>query len=371
MSTEIPAGRTAVELARPAVLAIEPYVWEMSNQEIAARYGVDAARVVRFDTNTSPLPPPSLPRALREIEAAPAVNEYYDSTYAALTTAIGEYAGLPREHLVVGAGADEILDIISKTFVDPGDIVVLPQPTYAMYRIAVQAMDASVRVVPMNADFTFDVEAIISSCEGAKLVFLCNPNNPTGIALPAGQVERIASRVDCILVVDEAYAEYSGECALPMLQRYPRMIVVRTLSKAFSLAGARVGYAACAPEAVDLLNRVRPPQSVSYMSVVLAEKAVRDTSAMRANVEQLLQERVWLATALNEIGLSVYPSCANFVLARASSAQIVARMHAACLQAGLVMRTFAAGSPLESCVRVTARVRDDNERLVETLRAAL
>jgi histidinol-phosphate aminotransferase len=371
MSVESVIDGAASRLARTPVLALEPYVWEMTNLEVAERYGVDSSRVVRFDTNTSPLPPASLSHAMREIEAAPVVNEYYDSTYVVLTRAIGEYIALSPEHLVVGAGADEVLDIICKTFVDPGDPVVIPQPTYAMYRILAQGMGAGVRSVPMSHDLRFDADAIIAASAGAKLVFLCNPNNPTGMGLPAAQVERIASEVDCMLVVDEAYAEFWGESVLPSLHRHPRLIVVRTFSKAFCLAGARVGYAACSPEVAGLLNRVRPPQSVSCMSVVLAEKAVRDVAGMRANVDALLRERNWLSAALEGLGLTMYPSDTNFVLARVSSARIVARMQTACLQAGMVLRTFAAGSPLESCARITARSHEDNERLISTLRAAL
>ncbi len=371
MSTESATQSIASRLARPAVLGIEPYIWEMSNLEVAARYGLDAAHVVRFDTNTSPLPPVSFSSAIRDIEAVPSVNEYFDSSYATLVRAIGRYAGLPGENLVVGAGADEILHIISRTFVDPADHVVIPQPTYAMYRVGAQESGARITSVPMNPDLSLDVDALIEASAGAKLVFLCNPNNPTGLRLPTAEVERLAREADGIVVVDEAYAEFSGESVLPALHRYPRLVVVRTFSKAFCLAGARVGYAACSAEIAGLLNRVRPPQSVSYMSVVVAEKAVGDVAAMRANVDGVLRERTMLAAALEDLGLAPYPSHANFVLARASSAQIVARMRAACLQHGLVLRTFAPGSPLESCVRITVRARQDNERLLETLQTVL
>jgi histidinol-phosphate aminotransferase len=367
MSAESAIERAATELARPAVVAIEPYVWEMSNLEVAARFGVDAAKVVRFDTNTSPQPPESFSNAMRALEAAPAVNEYYDSSYSTLVSAISRYIGVPPANLVVGAGADEVLDIITKTFLDPGDLVVVPQPTYAMYRIGVQSMGARARLLPMNLDFSLEIDAIIAAGAEAKLIFLCNPNNPTGMRLPVAEVERLAAQANCILVVDEAYAEFSGESIVPVLHRYPRLIVVRTFSKAFCLAGARIGYAVCSTKIAELLNRVRPPQSVSYMSVVLAEHAVNNTSGMKANVASLLREQEFLSTALKRLGLDLYPSFTNFVLARASSAQIVAQMQAACLRQGMVLRTFAAGSPLESHVRITARSHRDNERLLEAL----
>src|SRR5258708_17767179 len=163
MWTERDVAGQLARMARPAIRAIEPYVWEASNHEIAARFDIDASQVIRFDTNTSPLPPPSLPSVLRMVEADPRVNEYFDAAYTSLVHALSEYIGLQPDHLLIGAGADEVLDVVAKTFLDPGDVVVLPVPTYAMYRIHSQAQGASIRLVDAHTDLGFDIDALIDA----------------------------------------------------------------------------------------------------------------------------------------------------------------------------------------------------------------
>ena len=358
-------------LARPTTLAIEPYVWEPSNHEIAARFGIDPSTVVRFDTNTAPLPPPCLPDVLRQVAADPRVNEYFDSSYTSLAAAVSSYTGYGPEHLVIGAGADEILDIVAKTFLNPGDVVVVPVPTYAMYRIVSQTMDADVRTVPSLPDLGFDVDAIIEAASDAKLIFLCNPNNPTGKRVSADEVTRLVRAVNCVVAVDEAYAEFSGDSVLQLVKSEPRLIVIRTLSKAFCLAGARLGYAVCAPETAELANRMRPPNSISYITAVLSEASVRDLHSMRANVARLIAEREWLGDSLARLGLEITPSSTNFVLARAASKDAATAIYGACLSHGLVLRFYEANPLLNSYLRITARRREDNERLVSTIESAL
>jgi histidinol-phosphate aminotransferase len=363
------AVRGIAELARPAALAMEPYVWEAANHEIAARYGLQPRDVVRYDTNTSPLPPPTLGAVLARVAIEPAVHEYFDGSYAALSQALAAYTGYAASHLVIGAGADEILDVLAKTFIDPGDVVVIPSPTYALYRIVAQTMGANIRALPAQPDLAFDLDALADAAHGAKAIFLCNPNNPTGSAVPTAAIERLVRRVACLVIVDEAYAEFSGESLLPLVRREPRLIVVRTLSKAFSLAGARIGYAICGEEAADLANRMRPPNSISYVSALLGEAALGDLAAMRATVTLLLAQRRALADALGAMGHEVLPSVANFVLARWPSPEAAARAHQACLSRGMVLRSYPDHPLLGSYLRITARTPEQTSRLIETLRS--
>ena len=363
----VAAGSAISSLARAATLALEPYVWEPASHTIAARYGLQPAQVVRYDTNTAPLPPPCYEAVLARAAAEPAINEYFDGSYETLREALAAYTGLGTNQLVIGAGADEVLDVVAKTFLDAGDTVVIPTPTYALYRIVSQTMDAPVRALPPRPDLRFDLDALAAAAQGAKAVFLCNPNNPTGRVLPAEAVAALVRRVRCLVVVDEAYAEFSGESVLPLVSEEPRLIVVRTLSKAFSLAGARIGYAACAPQTAELLNRMRPPNSVSYVSALLAEAAVRDLPAMRRAVAALIAERERLAAALAELGLEVTPSVTNFVLARWPSPESAARTHAACLSQGLVLRSYPDHPLLAGYLRMTARTPGENARLIATL----
>lgn len=363
------AGSPLARLARPATLAMEPYVWEAANQEVAARYHLDPSAVVRFDTNTSPFPPPCLEAVLERARRVPAVNEYFDGSYAALAAELAAYTGFSPAHLVIGAGADEMLDVVAKTFLNPGDRVVIPTPTYAMYRIVSQIMDASVAAVPATPDLSFDVDALIAATAGAKALFLCNPNNPTGLALPPAEVARLVRGVECLVIVDEAYFEFTGESAVPLIAENPRLIVVRTLSKAFALAGARVGYALCAPETAALVNRMRPPNSVSYISALLAEAAMRDLSSMRENVSRLIEERAWFSAALQGLGVEVTPSRANFVLTHWPSPEAARRAAESALCHGLVPRTYAGHPVLASHLRLTVRARSENDALLAVLGA--
>ncbi|HWE63471.1 MAG TPA: histidinol-phosphate transaminase [Chloroflexota bacterium] len=358
-----------VDLARPATLAIEPYVWEAANHEIAARYGLRPDEVVRYDTNTSPLPPPCLPAVLAQVAAEPSVNEYFDGSYAALAAALAAYTGYTPDHFVIGAGADEIIDVLAKTFLDPGDAILVPTPTYSLYRITAQTMGAAIRALPAQGDLSFDLNALAEAADGVKAIFLCNPNNPTGSAVPAVEIERLIRRVSCLVIVDEAYAEFSGESVLPLVREEPRLIVVRTLSKAFALAGARIGYAVCAPQTAELANRMRPPNSISYISALLGEAALRDLPAMRATVSSVLAQRWILAEALAAMRCEVTPSVANFVLARWPSPEAAARTHEACLSRGMVLRSYAGHPLLGSHLRITARTSEQTSRLIETLRA--
>lgn len=357
-------------LARPVALAIEPYVWEAANHEIAARYGLHPSEIVRYDTNTAPLPPRCLPDVLAHATAEPLVHEYFDGSYAALAQALSGYTGYAPDHFVIGAGADEILDVLAKTFINPGDRVVLPTPTYSLYRIVAQAMDADIRSLPPQSDLSFDLDALTAAAEGAKAIFLCNPNNPTGRGIAAREVERLVRRVSCLVIVDEAYAEFHGESVLSLVRQEPRLIVVRTLSKAFALAGARVGYAVCAPETAALANRMRPPNSISYISALLGEAAVGDIPAMRAAVAGLIAQRELLAAALEAMGLQVVPSVANFVLARWPSPEAAAQTHEHCLSRGLVLRSYPGHPLLASYLRITARTPEQTARVIEGLRSA-
>lgn len=359
--------RSPLDLSRSAARAIEPYAWEAANQEIAARYGLEPAQIVRYDTNTAPLPPPCLDAVLDRARAEPWVNEYFDGSYAALAAALADYTGYGPEHLVIGAGADEVIDVLGKTFLDAGDTVVIPAPTYSLYRIVAGTMDARVRSVPSHGDLRFEVQALIEAARGAKALFLCNPNNPTGLALAPDELARLVRAVDCMVILDEAYAEYAGESALALIQEESRLAIVRTLSKAFALAGARIGYAVCAPATAALANRMRPPNSISYISALLGEAALGDLGSMRAAVAAVVEQRDRLAAALGEMGLTVTPSVANFVLARWPSAASAAESAEACLARGLVLRTYGPGHPLASYLRITARTPEQTGAVIARL----
>ena len=172
---------------RPAVARLEPYVWEMSSEEVAARYGVPVEAVIRFDTNTSPFLPTNLAPTLVELAERMPLNEYPDTSYGPLSRAITAYTGFPAEQLVIGCGADEVLDMVAKTFVEAGARCVVTQPSYGMYPVLVETYGGEVVPVPDRPDFSRDVEAIARAAGQADVVWLCNPNNPTANLIPLAE----------------------------------------------------------------------------------------------------------------------------------------------------------------------------------------
>lgn len=356
-------------LARRTVLEMEPYAWEISTAEVAARHGLRPADVLRFDLNTSPYPPASWGAAMEAARAERAPNEYFDTSYAELARLIGPYCGVPPERLVIGAGADEILDIVAKTFLDNGDRVVISAPTYSMYAIVAAQLGATIRACPLGPDFAQPVDDLLAAAreEGAKIIFHCNPNSPTGNATPSDDLERLVAEAPCIVVVDEAYAEFHGWSAIPLIARYPNLIVVRTMSKAFGMAGMRLGWAVADPAAVALLNRVRPPNSVSVVTARVGAAALRDPGAMRAHVAAILAERQPFAAGLREAGAHVYPSATNFLLTRWGDAVEAQAVYERLERRGVVVRNFARHPLIPGHLRVTVRMAEQNARLLAAL----
>jgi histidinol-phosphate aminotransferase len=339
---------------------MQPYEWEPPSASIARQAGVPEDQVVRFDTNTFPWPGARLDRLPPE-----PLNEYHDTSYATLTEAIAQYADVPAERITVGAGADEILDLIAKAYIDAAAPVVLSRPTYPMFRILTEMAGGAIDEV-MAKDLRLDRAAFLEHARRARLTWFCNPNNPTGELLPADFVEEVASATDGVLVVDEAYFETSGVTALPLIDRMPNVVVVRSLSKGFGLAGVRVGYALAGAPISDALRRVRPPGSISVVSAALGAQALRDGQGLRDRVQQIKAERTRLHRELATLGLEVRDSAANFLLMRTGRSAAPAL-----LKRGLVVRTFPTTSPLAEYIRVTVRRPEENDRLVAALQAAM
>jgi histidinol-phosphate aminotransferase len=355
------------------------YAWEATNEQVAERYGVPIASIVRFDLNTSPTPPALVDRLLAAGQFDAPLSEYPPSDYRRLTEAAAARYGVTTGELLVGAGADEILDLVAKAFLAEGARAVLPAPTYAMYRVLTEQRGAEVVVVPRRPateGWALDVEAVRAAARGAAVVWLCSPNNPTGMAEPDGVIEALLENLATdagsaeppIVVLDEAYAEFVGTTLLPLRERYPRLIVVRTASKAYALAGLRVGFAIAKPEVIARMNPFRPPGSVSTVSVTVVTEALLDPHVLEGNLARVEHERDRLAEALSAAGWTVGPSVTNFLLVDFGSAERAAASAEGLLARGLVPRTFPAGHPLAAYLRLTIRDRHENDRLIEAAR---
>jgi histidinol dehydrogenase len=341
---------------RGAILRMQPYEWEPPSARIASEAGVPETAVVRFDTNTSPWPGASLSEV-----GALALNEYPDTSYSMVTDALAAYTGASPDAITVGAGADEILDMLAKAYVGAGDPVILSRPTYAMFQIVSEIAGGRVDAVAA-AGLDLDQDRFLRASRHARLTWLCNPNNPTGELLPVGFIQTLAEGSPGVVAVDEAYFEFSGVTAAGLIARFPNLVVVRTLSKAFGLAGVRVGYALAGPPISAALRRVRPAGSISVVSETLGTHALRDQPGMRRRVSSIVEGRETLFAELKRLDLDVHPSAANFLLVRAGDGAA-----AWLLRRGLVVRTFPGGSPLAAFMRITVRTPDENARLVKAL----
>jgi histidinol-phosphate aminotransferase len=371
---------TPVSFSSPTAPA--SYSWEATDEEVAARYGVPIERIVRFDLNTSPAPPELAARVLSAGRFETPLSEYAPSDYRRLVAAAAARYGVATEEIIVGAGADEILDIVGKVFLPPGSTAVVPTPSYAMYRVITEQRGASVLAVPRQgpaAGYAMDVPAVRATARNAALVWLCSPNNPTALPEPDGAIETLLiglaedaaadAREAPIVVLDEAYAEFVDRSLVGLRERFSNLIVVRTASKAYGLAGLRVGFGIARPEVIARLNPFRPPGSVSTVSVTVVTEALLDPMAATANIERVISERERLRGALAAVGWDVGPSVTNFVLVGLGSVERAAATAEGLLQRGLVPRTFPAGHPLADHLRLTVRAPEENDRLIEAAAA--
>ena len=303
-----------------------PYAWAPPSDEVARLAGIDVSQVLRFDQNTPPLPVPSTrPGAIAGALAR--VSGYPAGGYRALRRAIADYAGVEPENVVLGAGADDLILLAARAFAGPGDSVAIPAgPTYPLFRIAAELAGAEVS----------DVDPVVT--------FACRPNNPTAAL---GELPRARP-----LVVDEAYFEYSGETALPLIG--DGVIVLRTFSKLFGLAGARVGYALASPDVAAELNARQAPAPVSTLSAELAVAAL----AERPDARPVIEERDRLASSLRALGLEPLESHTNFLYVPIDDGEQVAY---ALLRRGLVVRGY------PDAIRASVRDQVDDDVLVEAL----
>ena len=336
--------------------------------EVAAAAGISEADVVRFDTNTTPWPPVAWEHTVLDVPRLPA-NEYPHPSNEPLRSALARHVGVPPEQLVLTSGADEALHLIASAYVGPGRRAVVADPSFSMFRVTTEASGG--RLIPVPVDETWDLpkEPLLEAVGQPRVgvVWLCSPNNPTGRLLHPKLVEAVADTVpEALVVVDEAYYEIARQSVLPEALRHPNVAVIRTFSKGYGLAGARVGYVISQPEVTQALEKVRPPQNLTTFSLAAACRALADQDGLAARVESIRAERDRLEAELKQRGWQVVPSLANFLLAHPPApAAAVARW----LQgAGLIVRSYPAHPRLKDWLRITVRSPEEDDRLLARLR---
>jgi len=360
------------------------YAWEATSEAVAARYGLPVESIARFDLNTVTQPPEIAERAVRSGRYEVPISEYPPSDYRRLVDAAAARYGCEPSELLVGAGADEILDLLGKAFIPPGGRAIVPTPSYAMFTVVTAQRGATVVAVPRRSaaeGFALDnpaIRAAAAATGGADLIWLCNPNNPTAQLEPEGSIERLlddlahdadaAGRPAPVVALDEAYAEFVDASLAGLRFRYPRLVIVRTLSKAYALAGLRVGFALARPDLIAAITPYRPPGSVSVVSLAAGEAVLLEDSVAPATVARIAVERERFAGWLTGAGWSVLPSRTNFLLVDFGTPDRAAAIAEGLLRRGLVPRTFPADHPLAAYLRLTVRDREQDDRLVAAAR---
>ncbi|MFH0824791.1 MAG: histidinol-phosphate transaminase [Pseudomonadota bacterium] len=356
----------------PHILSIPSYVPGKPIAELQRELGISGA--VKMASNENPLGPS--PMALRALESClGAMHVYPESSGPDLRAAIAARHGVSPASVILGNGSDEIMLLAAHIFVRPGDEAVVSQNTFSMYRIAVEAFGGRIAWVP-SAGRRFDLSAMAAAVnEKTRFVFLTVPNNPTGSIISEAEFGSFYKKLPStglILVMDEAYREYVQDSDCPEGSRYmggtPPVLVLRTFSKIYGLAGLRVGYALGEPWLIDLLNRVRPPFNVSSAAQAAALAALDDHDHVRRSLELTAQGMAYLESELGSMGLDVVPSQANFVtFCLDRNAQPV---YEALLHEGIIVRPLASFG-MECCIRVTIGTMEQNQRFVGALRRCL
>jgi histidinol-phosphate aminotransferase len=297
-------------------------------------------------------------------------NEYPHPSNEPLRSALADRLGVASDQVVVTSGADEALFLIASVYLGPGRTAVVADPSFSMFRVVTEAVGAELSRVPLNGEWNLPQDRLLESVRDPRVgvVWLCSPNNPTGRPLTSDLVAAVLEAApDAIVCVDEAYSEISGETLAPQVLGSPNGVVVRTFSKGYGLAGARVGYLSAQPEVTRTIESVRLPQNMTTFGIAAACRAFADQAGLRERVSAIKAERSRLAAELTRRGWELVPSVANFLLGRPP---VPAAVIAAWLQAGgLIVRSYAGHARLSDWLRVTVRAPDEDDRLLRRLDA--
>ena len=318
--------------------------------------------------------PPELKRAVLDAAERSAWNRYPEFVPGRLLERLGQHYGWRADGLLAGNGSNELIQAALSVLVAPGDTVVAPAPTFSLYRLLTGVLGARYLPVPLGPDFAYDVGRIIEAAVQslARVVVLNSPNNPTGSVLPAGAVERIVAETGAMVVCDEAYQEFGGPTAVPLLHRTARLIVLRTFSKAMGMAGLRFGVALAHPEVARELAKGKLPYNVNVMTLAAAGVALDHAPLLAERTRAIVDTRDAFLPRLQRVpGLTVYPTGANFVLIRCHALPARELFRRLLEEHGILIRDVSNGAELAECLRISIGTPDDMEAVLSGLGAIL
>jgi histidinol-phosphate aminotransferase len=324
-----------------------------------------ADRIIKLNTNENPYPPS--PRVLAAVRKATnkSLRLYPEPLSDTLRSAAAGAYGVGVENIMAGNGSDELLSILLRCFVGPADRVAFPVPTYSLYDTLIEIQDGVRAAVDYSPDFSLPENL---AAQSAALTFLCNPNAPSGTLVSLPEIEKLARRVAGILVVDEAYVDFAaseGASSLPLVRQLSNLVVLRSFSKSFSLAGMRIGLAFACEEIIAGMMKVKDSYNVNRLSMIAAAAALQDMPWMTRNVRRIQSSRKRLSAALIRLGYHVYPSHANFVLAQIKGVKLQGVYEALKLK-NILVRYFDVPG-LDDCLRITVGAPQELKALIKEL----
>ena len=341
---------------KPLEQLVRPNIWSLAPYSSARdEYSGHEAHVF-LDANESPYNTP--------------MNRYPDPLQRELKTLLASVKGIPANYTFLGNGSDEAIDLLYRCFCRPGkDNVVAIEPTYGMYRVCADINDVEYRPVLLDGHFQMQADRLLAACDdNTKLVWICSPNNPTGNDIDREQVLKVINTFQGIVVVDEAYSDFSKQRPLRFeLPQHPNLVVLNTMSKAWASAAIRLGMAFASPDIIGLFNKVKYPYNINLLTQQQAMKALEARFDVDAWVQLILQERAQMMTAFRQLPIckEVFPSDANFFLARVTDAQAIYNY---LVEQGIIVRNRHRVQLCQNCLRITVGTRNENTELLSALR---
>lgn len=353
------AAKSKTALFRPNVAAMTGYV--------PGEQPKPGTSIIKLNTNENPYPPS--PKALEVLHHLDSewLRRYPDPYANAFRQAVQEALDVPADWVIVGNGSDEILNVVIRACADDNRTVAYPMPTYVLYRTLAEIQPAQSVEIPYGDGFELPIDALLA--ENAAVTFIASPNSPSGHVIHNDQLRRLAAGLSGVLVIDEAYVDFADETALPLIHEFDNVIVIRTLSKGYSLAGLRLGFGMAQPSLLSGLFKVKDSYNIDAIATLVGSAAMRDQDYKNDCAEKVKISRAKLFTALQDLGFDVLPSQTNFLLARPPQGN-AAEIQQFLKDQGLLVRYFKQPG-LDDKLRITVGTEDQNQRLLELLRQFL
>ena len=318
---------------------------------------------IKLNTNENPYAPsPKVLSALKG-EINDRLRLYPDPVSTGAREKVAEVFRTKPEMVMVGNGSDDLLTIITRSFVSKDDKVVYPYPTYLLYKTLSEIQNAKECIIDFREDYSLSEDILV---KGAAVTFMCNPNSPSGTMIPVEKISEIAGKIDGIIVVDEAYVDFADDNCLRLVDKHPNLIVLRTLSKSYSLAGMRLGFAIAQEVLINGMMKVKDSYNVDRLSMASAVAALDDQETFRQNVSRIIKTREHLVDSLKELGFFVYPSQANFVMIKCKDSCEAKEIYRELKERKILVR-YIDQPRLDDCLRITVGTDEEIDTLLKEL----